>query len=148
MIGATRIGGIDINKPRIRAALSAVTALAPAPDGFSVSNFAQNVGDRTGQTELEYTIRQAAYDLRKIRGKDLLQKPAHTRRYRVRPEAARTIASITTLRDQVIAPILAGIRSPGPGRPPNTRTQIDRDYDILRADMRTLFTDLGLNTAP
>jgi len=25
----------------------------------------------TGQTEADYTIRQAAYDLRKVRGKDL-----------------------------------------------------------------------------
>ena len=114
---------------------------------FTVSDFARNVRDRPGQTEHDYTIRQAAYDLRKIRGKDLLQKPTHTRRYHVQAEAARTIASITTLRDEVIAPILAGVRRPGPGRPPNTRTQIDRDYDTLRADMRTLFTDLGLNTA-
>lgn len=147
MIGATRIAGLDTNKPRIRAALSAVTALAPSPFGFTVSDFAQNVRDRTGQTEQDYTIRQAAYDLRKIRGKDLLDKPAHTRRYRVRPEAARTIAGITTLRDQVIAPILAGVRSPRPGRPPKTRTQIDRDYDTLRADLRILFTDLGIRTA-
>jgi len=33
-LGATRVGGIDLNKPRIRAALAGVLALAVAPDGL------------------------------------------------------------------------------------------------------------------
>jgi hypothetical protein len=36
-LGASRAGGIDVNKPRIRAALAAVLALAPSPDGFTVA---------------------------------------------------------------------------------------------------------------
>jgi hypothetical protein len=50
--------------------------------------------------------------------------------------------------DQVIAPLLAGIRTPRRGRPPATWTRIDRDYEALRVDMHTLFQDLGLTTAP
>jgi len=147
MLGATRVGGIDTNKPRIRAALAAVTALAPSPDGFTVSDFAQKTRDITGRSETEYTIRQAAYDLRKLRGKGLIQKPARTRRYHVSPEAARIIAGIAALRDHIIAPILAGFRGPRPGRPPKTKTRIDRDYDTLRTGMCTLFTDLGISAA-
>lgn len=62
-----------------------------------------------------YSIRQAAYDLRKLRGKQLVDKPARTRRHRVPAPAARTIAALLTLRDQVIAPILAAVRSPRMG---------------------------------
>lgn len=51
----------------------------------------------------------------------------------------------TTLRDHVIAPILAGIRLSGPGQPPKTRTRIDHEH--LRTGMRTLFHDLAINTA-
>ncbi|MBA2694903.1 MAG: hypothetical protein H0U62_03435, partial [Actinobacteria bacterium] len=91
--------------------------------------------------------RQAAYDLRKLRGKQLVIKPGRARRYRIPEQAARTIAALLTLRDQIIAPILAGIRRPGPGRPPKTYTRIDRDYDHLRDDMRTLFQDLAITTA-
>ena len=101
----------------------------------------------TGQNEEDYTVRHAAYDLRKLRGKQLVVKPGRTRRYQVPGEAARTIAALLTLRDQVIAPILAGIRRPGPGRPPKTRTRIDRDYEVLRAGMRTLFHDLAISAA-
>jgi hypothetical protein len=146
-IGATRLGGIDINKPRARAALAAVLALAVAPDGFTVTDLAAKVRSLTGAPDADYTVRQASYDLRKLRGKQLITKPGRTRRYQVPGQAARTIAALLTLRDQVIAPILAGVRRPGPGRPPNTYTRIDRDYEHLRTAMRTLFQDLAINTA-
>jgi hypothetical protein len=146
-IGATRVGGVDINKPRVRAALTATLALAVAPDGFTVGDLAGKVRSVTGQNQEEFTVRQAAYDLRKLRAKQLVVKPGRTRRYQVPGEAARTIAALLTLRDQVIAPILAGIRRPGPGRPPKSRTHIDHDYEILRAGMRTLFHDLAISTS-
>ena len=41
-IGRTRVGGIDLNKLRIRAALAAVLALAAAPGGFTVADLAAN----------------------------------------------------------------------------------------------------------
>ena len=75
-------------------------------------------------------------------------KPGRTRRYQVPDAAARTIAALLTIRDQVIAPLLAGIRTPRRGRPPATWTRIYRDYEALRVDMHTLFQDLGLTTAP
>ena len=100
----------------------------------------------TGQNTTEYSTRHASYDLRKIRGKHLVDKPGRTRRYHVPPEAARTIAALLTLRDQVIAPIIAGVRSPRLGRKPITWTPVDRDYETLRVDLQTLFTHLGITT--
>ena len=146
-IGATRVGGIDVNQPRTRNALAAVLALAVAPDGFTVADLADKVRSLTGHTDDQYTVRQAAYDLRKLRGKQLVVKPGRTRRYQVPGQGARTIAALLTLREHVIGPILAGVRRPRPGRPPKTRTRIDRDYEQLRDGMRTLFHDLALDTA-
>ena len=146
-IGATRVGGIDINQPRTRNALAAVLALAVAPDGFTVADLADKVRSLTGHTDDQYTVRQAAYDLRKLRGKQLIVKPGRTRRYQVPGQGARTIAALLTLREHVIGPILAGVRRPRPRRPPKTRTRIDRDYEQLRDGMRTLFHDLALDTA-
>jgi hypothetical protein len=100
--GPRRTAGIDLNKPRIRAALSAALALAPAPGGFTAAEHAARVRQITGQDG--YTTRQAGYDLRKLRSKQLIEKPARTRRYHVPPQAARTIAALLTLRDHVIAP--------------------------------------------
>jgi hypothetical protein len=141
-IGATRVGGVDLNKPRIRAALSAVLALSTTSAGFTVAEFTAKVHAMTGHTG--YTIRQAAYDLRKLRGKELIAKPGRARRYHLEPQNAGTIAALLALREQVIAPILAGVRSPRMGRKPATWTSVDRDYEKIRIDMQTLFQDLGI----
>lgn len=144
---ATRVGGVDLNQPRLRAALAAALALAAAPGGFTATGFAAKVEAMTGQREEDYTIRQAAYDLRKLlRAKDLIVKPGASRRYHVPPEAARTMAALVVLRDQVIGPILAGVRSPRQGRKPAHWTRIDRDYETLRIHMQTLFHDLAITT--
>lgn len=140
-LGATRVGGVDLNQPRMRTALAAVLALAPAPGGFTVGRFCAQV--RT-MGDTDYTIRQAAYDLRKLRAKDLVEKPDRSRRYHVPRAAARTIAALVVLRDQVIDPILAGVRSPRQGRKPTHWTRLDRDYETIRVHMETLFTDLGI----
>jgi hypothetical protein len=93
-------------------------------------------------------MRQAAYDIRKLRGKNLAIKPGNSRRYHITPPTARTITALLTLREYVIAPILAGIRSPRPGRRPAHWTAIDHDYEALCADMQTLYRDLGIETLP
>jgi hypothetical protein len=100
----------------------------------------------TGQTPEDYSVRQGAYDLRKLRGNQLVIKPGRTRRYHVPEVAARTIAALLTVRDKVIAPLIAGIRTPRRGRPPKNWTNIDRDYETLRRDMQTLFSDLAIST--
>ncbi len=120
-----------LNKPRIRAALSAALALAPAPGGFTVAKHAARVRQITGHDG--YTTPQAGYD---------------PRRYHVPLSAARTISALLTLRDHVIAPILAGVRSPRMGRKPKIWTAADRDYETLRIGMQTLFRHLGIETQP
>ena len=109
-LAGTRIGGIDLNRPRVRAALAAALALAVAPAGFTVAQFTAQVRAMTGQTPEDYSTRQGAYDLRKLRGKQLVIKPGRTRRYHVPEVAARTITALLTVRDKVIAPLIAGIR--------------------------------------
>jgi hypothetical protein len=99
----------------------------------------------TGDTG--YTIRQAAYDLRKLRGKQLVTKPGRAHSYHLDPPTAGTIAALLTLREHVIGPILAGIRSPRMGRKPITWTSVGRDYEKIRIDMQTLFRDLGIRAA-
>ena len=128
---------MPLRQASIRAALAAVLALAVAPDGFfTVAQFTTKMAAMTGQTDADYTTRQGACDLRKLRGKQLVAKPGRTWRYHVPEAAARTIAALLTIRDQVIARLLAGARTPRRGRPPATWTRIDRDHEALRVDMQ------------
>ena len=150
-IGATRVGGVDINKPRTRAALSAVPTLAVAPDGFTVADLAAKVciPHRADPSRLQPTTRSGKppTTYANSSGKQLVVKPGRARRYHLPTQAAQTITALLTLRDQIIAPIPAGIRRPKPGRPPKTHTRIDRDYETLREGMRTLLHDLAIDTA-
>jgi hypothetical protein len=145
-LGATRIGGIDINRPRARATPAAVLALAVAPQGFTVAQFTAQVQAMTGQTPDHYTTRQAAYDLRKLRGKQLITKPGRTRRYHVPGDAARTITAILAIRDHVLSPHRR--RPHSTTRPPTQA--LDQHHRprlrTLRLGMQTLFGHLGIAT--
>ena len=144
-VGTARVAGVNLDSPRIRAVLASVVALSPLPGGFTVADLTSKVAAMTGVTG--YTTRQAAYDLKKLRGKHLLDKPARTHRYHVSPDAIRAVAALLPLREKVIAPLVAGIRD-DLDHTPSTCTRIDRNYQRLRADMRVLFHDLGITTAP
>ncbi len=60
-------------------------------------------------------------------------------------DAARTITALLTLRDQVIAPLLAGVKVRRNDHIPTTWTPTDQTYEALRTDMNTLFSHLGIN---
>lgn len=92
-------------------------------------------------------MRQAAYGLRKLRAKGLVAKPTSTRRYQVPPDALRTMTALTTLRDQVLAPLLGGVRTHRAIGKSSTWSHIEHDYQALRVDMEALFDDLGIATA-
>jgi hypothetical protein len=68
-LGQTRMAGIDLNKPRMRAVLEAIVALALSPKGFIVSDLAAKVRDILNLSQDQYRSRHAAYDLKKFRAK-------------------------------------------------------------------------------
>jgi hypothetical protein len=61
-IGATRVGGIDLYRPRMRSALAAVLTLRAAPDGFAIADLTDRVQSMTDGPRP--TTPSAAYDLR------------------------------------------------------------------------------------
>jgi len=82
-----------------------------------------------------YAARKAAYDLRKLRGKSLVERIGKTRRYRVRRPGIRTLAALLILREQVIKPVLAGVCRPKRGRPPKNLHPLDVHYQKLQCEM-------------
>jgi hypothetical protein len=141
-VGQTRVGGIDLNKPRLRHAAQAILALSLLPEGFTASQMAEQVRSRCGQPE--YSARHAAYDLKKFRAKELIRRIGSTRRYEAIPSGLRALAALLVLRDKVIKPLFAGACHPKRGRKPNNRTALDEHYDNLRREMRDLFFELGI----
>jgi hypothetical protein len=141
-VGKTRVGGIDLNNRRMRSALTAALALSPSPSGFNVGQFRAKVHSMTGQRE--YTHRQATYDLKKLRAKELITKLGRTRRYHVSPPGMRAITAVLVSCDQIIKPILAAVRVPSRVPKPTISTPVDRHYEQIRLDMQPLFQELGI----
>jgi len=142
--GTQRLAGVDIQKPRMRAVMAAVLALAPKPGGFTVGDLAEKTRALLGPGAPPYTPRHAAYDLRKLRGKALVDHVGTTRRYQPQPPGIRTLAALVILREKIIKPVLAGAGRPKPGRPPKRVHPLDVHYENLQRELRRTFETLGL----
>jgi hypothetical protein len=141
--GTRRLAGIDLNKARNRHVVDAVVGLATQPEGFSLAELAQAVRVRTGWGPKRYSVRQAAYDLAKLRGKKLARRKDQSRRYVSDPSGVRTMCAYLLLREKVIKPLLAGVTRP-PGRPPKVLNPLDRHYVNLRQELNRTFDTIGL----
>jgi hypothetical protein len=141
-VGRARVGGVDLNKARMRAVAESVLALSSMAQGFSASDVAERVRAILGDEE--YVTSRAAYDLRKLRGKGLVSKLPRSRRYSACPQALRALGALVIMRDQVIRPLLAGALHLLPARTPRHVAPLDKRYRALRRSMNDLFQEIGI----
>jgi hypothetical protein len=143
-VGKVVVGGIDLNKPRMRWAAEAVIALSAASDGFTASELAARVRTLGKQTPEQYGPTRAAYDLKKLRGQQIVQRIGETRRYEACPAGLKALAALVVLRDKAIKPLLAAAQQLRPSRGAHNPSPLDAHYDAVRAAMRGVFLELGI----
>jgi len=141
-LGQTRMAGIDLNKPRLRAVLEALVSLALTPTGFTVSDLPAKVRDILNVTT--YQARHASYDLKKFRAKQWVHKIGNSRRYQASPDGLQTMAALVVLREKVIKPVLAGAGKPKRGPKPKHQSPVDVLYQTIQMAMFNLFQALGI----
>ena len=93
----------------------------------------------------QYHARQAAYDLKKFRGKDFVRKIGQSRRYEPTSSGLQAMTGLFVLRDKVIKPLLAASCQPKRGAGPAHPTPIDQHYEAVRVAMKGLFAELGIS---
>jgi hypothetical protein len=143
--GRTRVAGLDLHKPRVRVAMEAVIALSARPTGFSAAQHAQKVREILRADANSYAPRHAAYDLKKLRAKDLIAKVAPSARtYEATPHGLRAIAALVVLRDKVILPLLHAASATDPAPCSSPSAPLDAAYAALRREMRHLLTLLNV----
>jgi hypothetical protein len=143
-VGKSMVGGIDLNKPRLRHVAEAVIALSASPDGFTASALADQVHALGNRSPSAYGPRQAAYDLKKLRGKQIVRRIGSTRRYEPLPSGLRAITALLVLRDKAIKPLLAAAQEIAPTHGGQNPRAIDRYYLDLRRAMQGVFHELGI----
>jgi hypothetical protein len=141
-VGAARVAGINLASARMAAVMDAVVGLSMQPGGFSSGDLAIKVQERLGVAAGDYQPRHAAYDLKKLRGKKLVNKIGKTRLYEAPAEALRMLVALGMLREKVLKPVLRNRNLQGP--PPRSNNPVDHHYYNLRQEMRRLFRTLKI----
>ena len=93
---------------------------------------------------LQYSPRHAAYDLKKLRGKHIVQRIGRTCRYETLPTGLRAMTALIVLRNKAIKPLLAAARPLRPARGSHNPKPIDAHYQTIQGAMRGIFHELGL----
>lgn len=145
-VGRSRVTGIDVNRPRMTAVLQAIVALSSLPCELSSGELTAKVREHTGWTETVYGPRQASYDLKKLRGKGLMERVTKSRRYEATELGLRTMAAVAVLRENVFKPILAKACKPEPHSPlpPENRGPLEDHYHAIQHEVRNLFRTLKI----
>lgn len=97
--GKARLAGLDIAKERTLAIMEAVLALSVKPGGFTSADVAAKMKKKMGP---DYSTRKASYDIKKLRGKEIVVKQKRSIRYRITKQGAqRMIAILALVRRQI-----------------------------------------------
>jgi hypothetical protein len=143
-VGKARVGGIDFNKPRMRRVAEAVLALSWRPGGFTSSELADQMAGCSSQPKQCYSPRQAAYDLKKLRGKQMVERIGKTHHYQATPAGLKALTALVVLYEKAIRPLLAAAQQIQPSRGPQNPTALDHHYETVRAAMAGIFRELGV----
>ena len=125
----------------MRQVTQAVLALSAWPGGFPASQLAAQVRDCG---EADYQSRPAAYDLKKLRGKEMVQRVSNTRKYEPTSTGLKAMTALLVLREKVIKPLLAASIETQPARGAQHPSNLDRHYETIRVGMQGVFRELGL----
>jgi hypothetical protein len=141
VVGKAKVGGIDFNRPRMRCVANALLVLCCRPGGFTSSELADQVARSNRQS---YSPRQAAYDLKKLRGKQMVERIGKTRRYQTTPAGLKAIAALVILREKAIRPLLTATQQIRPSRGTQNPTELDRHYETVRIGMTEVLRQLRI----
>jgi hypothetical protein len=143
-VGTHHTAGLDINKPRMRSVIHGVIALSLIPGGFTAAEHAAKVNELSGG-QMKYTPRQSAYDLKKLRGKKLLNKlHPGARRYQATKEGLRTLMGLMVLRQKVIEPVLKYMGRAKSGTVFKETAKLDQHFRDMQHSMACVFRELHL----
>lgn len=99
--------GLRFGEPRVMALFGAVVAFSHLIQGFTNAEFVARVTSLIGGP---YTTRQATYDLRRLRRKNLIARVGKTHRYMLTATGRRVAVLFTKTYGRVLAPGLALLR--------------------------------------
>ena len=140
--GERRLAGINIHNARNRIVLSLLPLLSTAPVGFSSADLMALVRKNGGPPD--YSIAQARYDLQKLRGKGLVGRPPHRRKYEIRPAKVRQVIAYFAISGEITRPLLAASAHPRSASQGPQKNRLDALRLQLLDTLAELRQELGI----
>lgn len=140
-VGAVRVGGVDVNQKRIQAVMKALIPFSATPGGFTASQLAMKVSEILGTT---YSARQASYDLKKFRGKQLVSRIENSHRYQTHTDGIKKMTSFLVLHEKVLTPLIDNSGKLPIGRPNKDFGIIDLHCRNIQIEMKQIFKNLNI----
>jgi hypothetical protein len=128
----------------MRRVAEAVLSLSWRPNGFTSSELADQVTQSGPVASGDYSPRQAAYDLKKLRGKKMVERVGKSRAYRATQAGLKAIAALVVLREKAIRLLLAAAQEIRASRGSQNPTALDRHYEAVRVSMAGILRELGV----
>lgn len=147
-----RIPGLKLDHPRQLALMHALVRFAhiAGSDTFTTPDLHSAAADALDVSPDQYRLAALRYDLSKLRAKHLVEKVAHTRRYRLLPEGYRLSVLFLKLFERIYAPLTAGLLRPMAADSlvaEQNRHRLDRLYQRIVTDLDALWRAVGLRSA-
>lgn len=146
--GKQRLAGVDINNKRNIAVMKCVLALAIKPDGYSAKDISLLMKERLDKKQSSaYTPAKAAYDLRKLRGKALVEKIGNGRKYKTTKKGIETVVGILSITQKILPTILSSINKTVLSGNPEEMNELDNHYIKIKDEINAIYQFYGIKTA-
>lgn len=146
--GQSRLAGVDVNKRRNIAVMESVLSLAIKPNGYTANDVATLMKKRLDKKQgTSYTSAKAAYDIRKLRGKELVVKTEKSRKYKTTKKGMETIISVLALTQKTIPTVLSSINKEVISENPEAMQTIDKHYMNIRNEIKGIYQQYGIKMA-
>jgi hypothetical protein len=147
-----RIPGLKLDHPRQLALMHALVRFVHIAAGntFTTARLYPLVIEILEVSPADYKLGSLRYDLFKLRGKALVEKVPHSRRYRLTPQGYSICLVFLKLFERIYAPLTASLLQPFRGDSKlhiQKRSQLDRLYQCVTDDLDRLLAAVGLRIA-
>jgi hypothetical protein len=140
--GDKRLAGINIMKKRDNAIMETVLALSIRPGGYRVRDIVSRMNEIVPGGG--YTNRNASYDLKKLRGKMMVEKIPDTTRYRTTQKGFESILAIFAVTRKTLSQLLASLQKESLSDAPVNLSSFDKRCSVVWDEIKSIYQEFGI----
>lgn len=142
--GKTRLAGITLTKKRNVALMESVLAVMLYPKGLSCSNLMEMMHKKRFK---DYTISNARYDMRKLKGKKFVEKIKGKQNYRATKQGIQTLSAVLCVWKQELKPFLTFVNKEAIDEQSKELKTVEMHFFNARREINSISNLYGIKIA-